>query len=70
MNISVDLDREKLREINHDMTIGMSRVYEGITRHYGWPFELPVSSNIPVLHRRKAPNKGIEAEATGNPANE
>jgi hypothetical protein len=64
MHISVDLDREKLREIIRDMTIGMSRVYEGITRHYGWPFELPISSNFPPFQRRRASQK--EAEVSGD----
>jgi hypothetical protein len=47
MHISVDLNHKNLGEIIHDMTIGMSRVYQGITHHYGWPLELPISSNFP-----------------------
>jgi hypothetical protein len=43
----------------------MSRVCEEITRHFGWPFGLPLSSNFPMFHGRKARQKRIEAEASG-----
>jgi len=53
MNINIDLDRERLEGCLHDLTVGISRVYEGITRHYGWPFELPSSSNFYLSPRRR-----------------
>jgi hypothetical protein len=43
---------------SHDLTVGISRVYEGVTRHYGWPFELPSSSNFILSpHRRARPRE-------------
>jgi hypothetical protein len=53
MHIDTDLDRERLEGFIHDLTVGISRVYEGVTRHYGWPFELPFSSNFTLSRRRQ-----------------
>jgi hypothetical protein len=54
MHIDIDLHCQKLEGLIHDLTTGISRVYKGITRHYGWPFELPSSSNFILSRRRPA----------------
>ncbi len=62
MHIDIDLDRERLEGFIHDLTVGISRVYEGVTRHYGWPFELPSSSNFFLSRRPRA--RPEEADTT------
>jgi hypothetical protein len=58
MDVDVELDRRRLDGFIHDLTVGISRVYEGVTRHYGWPFELPSSSNFILSpHRRARPRE-------------
>ena len=47
MEIDIELDRSRLEGYIHDLTVGISRIYERITHHYGWPFEWPSSSNFP-----------------------
>ena len=57
MNINNDLDRKGLEGKIHDLTVGVSRVYKAITSLYGWPFELPGTSNFslgPVRRSRAA----------------
>ncbi len=54
MHIDIRLDRERLGGFIHDLTVGISRVYEEVTRHYGWPFELPSSSNFILSRHRRA----------------
>jgi hypothetical protein len=68
MHIDIELDRERLGGFIHDLTVGISRVYEGITYHYGWPFELPSSSNFPLSSRRSAP-KGADRVASAMKGN-
>jgi len=73
MHIDINLDREKLKGLIHDLTVGISRVYEHITRHYGWPFELPSLSNFFLSPRRRlmeeaAPiTQAVEPNAEGSP---
>jgi hypothetical protein len=55
MHIDIDLDRDRLEGFIHDLTVGISRVYEGVTRYYGRPFELPSSSNFFLSRHRRAP---------------
>jgi len=59
MHIDIDIDRETLEGFIHDLTVGISRVYEQITNHYGWPFGLPMSSNFSFSRRQRArPEEG------------
>lgn len=71
MQLDIDLDREELEAIIHDLTVGISRVYQQITTHFGWPFELPASSNFFLGPHRKsraaAPSKTEELPATSEP---
>jgi hypothetical protein len=53
MQLDTDLDRQKLEAVIHDLTVGISRVYQQITSHFDWPFELPRSSNFSLGPRRK-----------------
>jgi hypothetical protein len=53
MQIDIDLNRAKLEAVIHDLTVGISRVYEQITGHFGWPFELPSTSNFYLSSPRK-----------------
>jgi hypothetical protein len=53
MNIDIGVDRKKLESHIHDLTAGMSRVYEELTLQYGWPFELPSSSKFPIARPRR-----------------
>jgi hypothetical protein len=61
MHIDIALDRPKLEGFIHDMTVGISRVYEGITNHHDWPFELPLTSNFTLTKPRRARPKAEEA---------
>lgn len=67
MQLDIDLDRERLEAVIHDLTVGMSRVYQRITSHFDWPFELPTSSNFFLGPRRK-PRAAARNEAKGPPA--
>jgi hypothetical protein len=53
MQLDINLDREKLEAVIHDLTVSVSRVYQHITSHFVWPFELPLSSNFCLKSRRK-----------------
>jgi hypothetical protein len=53
MQLDIDLDRDRLETIIHDLTVSISRVYQEITSHFGWRFELPISSNFFPGPRRK-----------------
>jgi hypothetical protein len=66
MDIDTDLTRKGLEAFIHDLTVGISRIYKEITQHYGWPFELPASSNFNLSRRRRAPRN----EAVASPAAE
>lgn len=46
MSMDIDLDHDKADELVFDVTDGMARVYRQITNHFGWPYELPMSSNF------------------------
>lgn len=46
MRIDVSLDHRRIEEILFDVTDAMARIYRQITSHYGWPYELPMSSNF------------------------
>jgi hypothetical protein len=48
MELDIELDIQRLEGYIHDLTVGIGRVYEEITRLYGWPFEVPSSSNFTV----------------------
>ena len=66
MHIDTDLDREKLEGNIHELTVGLSRVYEGITHQYGWLFELPSSSNFFLSPRKYARPEKADADAKGD----
>jgi hypothetical protein len=66
MHIDADLDRKRLEGHIHDLTVGISRVYKGVTGHYGWPIELPLSSNFSLSRRRRTRPK--EASPVTQPA--
>jgi hypothetical protein len=51
MDIDISIDRKKLEGHIHDVTAGMSRIYQEITSRYGWAFELPISRNFSVTRR-------------------
>lgn len=68
MHLDTDLDREKLAALIHDLTVSISRVYQQITSNFGWPFELPLSSNFDLGPRRK-PRDGRLNEVEELPAN-
>lgn len=53
MQFDINLDREKLEAVIHDLTVSVSRVYQHITSYFVWPFELPLSSNFCLKSRRK-----------------
>lgn len=57
MHVDIALDRKGLEAFIHDLTVGISRVYKEVTQRYGWPFELPASSNF-NLRRRRASQEG------------
>jgi len=57
MQIDIALDSDILKEYIHDLTMGISRVYKGITHHFGWPFELPMSSNFILSRHRRTRSK-------------
>ncbi|WP_159730787.1 hypothetical protein [Methylosinus sp. Ce-a6] len=61
MHVDSGLDRKKLEDHIHDLTVGISYVYKEITRHYGWPFKLPLSSNFFLTRRRRAQRERPEA---------
>ena len=61
MHVDTDLNRKGLEAFIHDLTVGISRVYKEITRRYGWPFELPASSNFNLSRRRRAPLEEVAA---------
>jgi hypothetical protein len=63
MQIDIEPDRGGLGGYIHDLTVGISHVYKGITYHYGWPFELPSSSNFSLSGRRSARPKGADPVA-------
>jgi hypothetical protein len=67
MQLDIDLDREKLEAIIHDLTIGISRVYQQITSHFDWPFELPGTSNF-FLGPRRNPRAAGPSEVEERPA--
>jgi hypothetical protein len=56
MQMDIDLDRDGLEGHIHDLTVGLSRVYEHLCLRYGWPFELPSSSNFSNGPRRRRPD--------------
>jgi len=66
VHIDIDLDRKKLEDHIHDLTVGISRVYQRVTDHYRWPFELPMSSNFSLSRRRRTLPK--EASPVTQPA--
>jgi hypothetical protein len=49
MHVGIDFDREQLEGVVRDLTVGISRIYKEITLHYGWPLELPSSSNFNLV---------------------
>jgi len=53
MQIDIDFDGLALERSIHDLTVGISRVYETITGHFWWPYELPVSSKFSLRPGRK-----------------
>ena len=55
MHVDTDLTQKGLEAFIHDLTVGISRVYREVTQHYGWPFELPMSSNFNLSRRRRPP---------------
>jgi hypothetical protein len=59
MHLDIDLDRENLEAVIHDLTVGISRVYQQITSHFDWPFELPGTSNFFLGPRRKPRAAGL-----------
>jgi hypothetical protein len=63
MEIDIKLDRERLEGVVHDLTVGISRVYEGVTYRYGWPFELPPSSNFMLSRHRRGRPEGADPDA-------
>jgi hypothetical protein len=53
MHIDIDFDDLALERSIHDLTVGISRVYQAITGHFRWPYELPPSSNFSLGSGRK-----------------
>ncbi len=47
MDFDIALDRKRLDQLIHDLTVSISRVYEGVTRRYNWQCKMPISSNFP-----------------------
>ena len=63
MNIDRSLDHAKVRVLVRDLTLAMSRIYLYLGDHFGWSYELPVSTNFllrapsrqrPFLAQKKA----------------
>lgn len=46
MQIDINLTRSKVERLLFEVTESMARIYKQITKHYGWPYELPMSSNF------------------------
>jgi len=46
MQLDLDLDKDAIERLLFEVTDALARVYKQITTHYGWVYDLPISSNF------------------------